>query len=97
MFYVYILLCSDNSFYTGHTDDLEKRLYQHEQGTFECYTKSRRPWKLVFQNVFTTRNEAFCAERQIKGWSRNKKEAMTRGDWNEVSNLASRSVGKNKK
>jgi predicted GIY-YIG superfamily endonuclease len=94
MFYVYILLCSDNSYYTGHTDNLEQRLYQHNRGVFDCYTKSKRPCKLIFKQLVATRTEAFSAERQIKGWSRKKKEALIRGDWNEVSLLASRSIRK---
>jgi predicted GIY-YIG superfamily endonuclease len=88
LFFVYILHCSDNSYYTGHTDNLEKRFYEHQFGSFDCYTKKRRPCKLVFHQSFTSRIEALRAECQIKGWSRNKKEAMIRGDWNEVSNLA---------
>lgn len=89
-FFVYILKCSDTSYYTGHTDNLEKRLAEHAQGTHpSCYTFNRRPVHLVFQQPFGTREEALAAERQIKGWSRAKKEAMMRGDWQEVSKLAS--------
>jgi len=87
-FWVYILQCSDGSYYTGHTDDLGKRFYQHQSGALEGYTHSRRPVKLIFQQMFSTRDEAFAAERKIKGWSRKKKEAMMRGDWEEVSRLA---------
>ena len=88
-FHVYILKCADNSYYTGHTDDLEKRLSQHRQQYFKsCYTATRLPVKLVFCQEFATREEALASERQIKGWSRKKKEAMMRGDWNEVSRLA---------
>ncbi|MHC1783340.1 MAG: GIY-YIG nuclease family protein [Anaerolineaceae bacterium] len=88
-FWVYILRCSDGSYYTGHTDDLEIRLSQHQLCDVEgCYTQSRRPVKLIFYQEFPTRDEAFAAERQIKGWSRAKKEAMIKGDWDEVSRLA---------
>jgi predicted GIY-YIG superfamily endonuclease len=87
-FWVYILQCSDGSYYTGHTDNLEARLHQHDAGTFEGYTHSRRPVKLVYQQMFSTREDAFAAEWKIKGWSRKKKEAMMRGDWGEVSRLA---------
>ena len=88
-FYVYILLCSDSSFYTGQTDNLEKRIYEHIAGKIAgCYTFNRRPIKLVYFHEFPTREEALAAERQIKGWSHKKKEAMIQGDWAEVSRLA---------
>ncbi len=88
-FYVYILKCSDNSYYTGHTDNLEQRLSQHQQRYFRtCYTATRLPVELLYCQEFPTREEALTSERQIKGWSRKKKEAMMRGDWNEVSRLA---------
>ena len=88
-FWVYILRCADNSYYTGHTDNLENRIAQHHQGYFPtCYTYKRRPLELVFSQPFTTRVEALTSEQQIKGWSRKKKEAMMRGDWAEVSRLA---------
>ena len=88
-FWVYILRCADNSYYTGHTDNLENRIAQHHQGYFPtCYTYKRRPLELVFSQPFPTRIEALTCEQQIKGWSRKKKEAMIRGDWVEVSRLA---------
>ena len=88
-FWVYILRCADNSYYTGHTDNLEKRIGEHETGAIpSCYTFKRRPLKLVFSQDCATREEALAAEQQIKGWSRKKKEAMMRGDWAEVSRLA---------
>lgn len=88
-FWVYILRCQDGSYYTGHTDDLERRVAEHISGKDRgSYTCNRRPVTLVFSKTFTTREEALAAERQIKGWSRKKKEAMMRGDWAEVSRLA---------
>ncbi|NOQ81831.1 MAG: GIY-YIG nuclease family protein [Methylophaga sp.] len=88
-FWVYILECRDSSCYTGHTDNLEKRIQQHHSGEFHsCYTFSRRPLQLVFSQEVATREQALASERQIKGWSRKKKEAMMRGDWSEVSRLA---------
>jgi putative endonuclease len=87
-FWVYILRCSDASYYTGHTDNLQLRIAKHQSGEFETYTLSRRPVELVFVQECGSRIEALMAERQIKGWSRKKKEAMIRGDWNEVSRLA---------
>jgi predicted GIY-YIG superfamily endonuclease len=88
MFWVYILRCSDGSYYTGHTDNLEKRINEHQTGERETYTRFRRPVELVFQQPFATREDAFYAERKIKRWSRKKKEAMMLGDWEEVSRLS---------
>lgn len=87
-FWVYILKCSDNSYYTGHTDNLETRVGQHQTGACDGYTASRLPVQLVWSQECSTREEALAAEMQIKGWSRKKKEAMMRGDCAEVSRLA---------
>ncbi|TBR11966.1 MAG: GIY-YIG nuclease family protein [Rugosibacter sp.] len=92
-FWVYILRCADGSYYTGHTDNLEKRIGEHETGAISsCYTFKRRPLQLVFSQDCATREEALAAEQQIKGWSRKKKEAMMRGNWAEVSRLAKSSA-----
>ena len=88
-FWVYMLRCSDSSYYTGHTDNLDNRIAQHNAGTIPtCYTFGRRPLECIFTQEFPTREEALASEQQIKGWSRRKKEAMIRGDWAEVSRLA---------
>ncbi len=88
-FWVYILRCADGSYYTGHTDDLQRRIAEHQHGVaMNCYTFKRRPLSLVFSQPFVSRTAALAAEQQIKGWSRAKKEAMMRGDWSEVSRLA---------
>ncbi|MBX3300920.1 MAG: GIY-YIG nuclease family protein [Nitrospira sp.] len=84
-FWVYILHCADGSYYTGHTDDLERRLAEHRTGQVAGYTATRRPVTLIFSEEFSTREEAVASERRIKGWSRKKKETMMRGDWAEVS------------
>jgi predicted GIY-YIG superfamily endonuclease len=88
VFNVYILECSDKSLYTGQTDNLEARLSAHCRGTFRGYTSSRRPLRLLFTEEFATREEALAAERQIKGWRRAKKLALTNGDWDEIRRLA---------
>jgi putative endonuclease len=88
MFWVYILRCSDGSYYTGHTDNLERRMGQYQAGECAGYIATRLPVELVWSQETRTREEALSAERQIKGWSRKKKEAMIRGDWEEVSRLA---------
>ena len=87
-FWIYILHCADNSYYTGHTDNLENRISQHQLGTYPCYTSSRLPITLVWSQECATREEALAAELQIKGWSRKKKQAMMRNDWKEVALLA---------
>lgn len=79
-FYVYILRCNDGSYYTGHTDDLEKRIAQHHAGVVKCYTSLRLPVELVFAQEFPSRGDALAAERQIKNWSRKKKAALIRED-----------------
>jgi tRNA/rRNA methyltransferase len=78
-FFTYILRCSDKSYYVGHTDELERRLTQHETGTPHGYTSTRRPVKLIWFQEFPTREEAKAAEAQIKKWSRRKKEALIEG------------------
>jgi putative endonuclease len=78
---IYILKCSDGSYYTGLTKDLEERLKYHENGTYpESYTFSRRPVKLVWNIITESYQDAFQWEHRIKGWSRVKKEALIRGD-----------------
>jgi putative endonuclease len=89
-FWVYILRCADNSYYTGHADNLEERISKHQTGETRGYTSTRLPVKVVFSEHFPTRGEALACEQQIKGWSRKKKEALMRGDWAEVSRLARR-------
>ena len=87
-FYLYILKCRNGEYYIGHTDNLEQRMSEHNLGSINnCYTKNRRPLELVFYEVFPTRDDAFHAERQIKGWSRNKKEAFIRDDWERIKYL----------
>ncbi len=90
-FYVYILLCSDGSFYIGHTDNMEVRLSAHEQKLFpRCYTAKRLPVKLVFVEAAASRYEALVAERQMKNWSRLKKQALIDGDLELLRKLAKR-------
>ena len=85
-FYVYMLRCSDGSYYVGHTDDLEKRIGQHNDGIYGGYTETRRPVRLVFTCDFSTREQE--RELQLNGWSRAKKEALIREDWDELRRLA---------
>ena len=93
-FWAYMLHCADHSFYVGHTDDLDARLSAHQTASIPGYTSTRLPVKLVWSSDFPTRYEAIQAERQIKGWSRAKKLALIRGDWNLISELARNSEEK---
>ena len=83
-FCAYILRCSDGRYYTGHTDDLERRIAQHQQGEFCSFTSRRRPVHLVWSENFSSRLEALEAERVVGGWSKAKKEALIAGDWLKV-------------
>lgn len=87
-FTLYILECADGSFYIGHTDDLDRRMSQHDQGKGCIYTSTRRPLKLIHGEGFETRHEALTMERKLKGWSRAKKRAYMAGDWKAVGDLA---------
>ena len=86
-FWVYMLRCGDGSYYTGHTDALEQRLDQHASMR-GSYTSTRKPLTLVFAQNFSSREEALAMELRIKGWCRAKKEALIRGDWQEIRRLA---------
>ena len=91
MFWVYLLKCADKSYYAGHTDHLENRLAQHHGKEIPtCYTATRLPVTLAYSQEFSTRMEALASERQIKGWSRKKKEALIKGDWAALSFHAKR-------
>ena len=87
----YILLCSDGSYYVGSTrSSLDKRIAEHNAGTFDGYTAQRRPLRLVFSQDFDRITDAVAAERQLKGWSRAKKEALIAGDFETIRLLAQR-------
>ena len=88
-YYVYIVQCSDGLYYTGVTNDLERRLWEHNTGFVErCFTIKRRPVTLKYYQHFYDINNAIAWEKQIKGWSRKKKEALFKNDWEEIKKLA---------
>jgi predicted GIY-YIG superfamily endonuclease len=88
-FYVYVLRCRDGSYYVGHTDNIENRLAAHHSGAIpDCYTHDLRPVELVICQEFQTRQEAFERERQVKGWSRAKKEALIAGKMRRLEVLS---------
>ena len=86
--YTYILECSDGSFYTGSTQNIEQRLFQHQNGEGANHTKKRLPVKLVFVEEFDRIDEAFQREKQVQGWSRKKKLALIEGDWERLKELS---------
>ena len=87
--HLYILKCADGSYYTGVTNNLERRLSEHENGDDpKSYTYNKRPVKLVFIEEFSDPHVAFAKEKQIKGWSRKKKEALIKGEWEELKRLS---------
>jgi len=90
--YVYMLRCADSSFYVGSAtgDDLSPRINQHNAGSYPGYTFTRRP---VWSEYFDRITDGIAAERQIKGWSRAKKEALIRSDWEGISRLSRRRGG----
>jgi putative endonuclease len=92
--YVYMLQCADGSFYFGSTtgDDTSQRVDKHNAGAYPD-TYSRRPVVLVWSEYFDRITDGIAAERQLKGWSRAKKEALVRSDWKAVSQFARRRAG----
>ena len=90
MAWVYILKCSDDSYYVGSTTNLEARLWQHGEGTGAQYTRHRLPVELVFAHECALVAEAFWLEKRIQGWSRAKREALIRGDFDAIRTLAKR-------
>ena len=86
--YMYILECSDGSYYTGSTNDLERRLEQHQNGEGANHTKKHLPVKLLYYEEFQRIDEAFYREKQVQGWSRKKKEALINGNPGLLPQLA---------
>jgi len=88
-YYVYIVECKDGSYYTGITNDYERRLWEHNTGIDKkCYTFERRPVELKYCVHCEDVNQAIEWEKQIKGWSRKKKQALFKDDWKEIQRLA---------
>ena len=94
--FVYMLKCSDDSYYVGSAsgDDLSIRVAQHQSGAYPGYTWSRRPVRLAWSEHFDRITDAIAVERQIKGWSRAKKEALIESDWSAVQQFAKRRGGR---
>lgn len=89
LYYVYILRCSDNTYYTGVTNDVVRRFNEHQEGKdSNSYTFKRKPVQLVFYTEFSNIEVAIEKEKQIKKWSKNKKEALIDGKYELLPNLA---------
>ena len=87
-FRCYIRRCADGKYYTGHTDDLDRRIAEHTVGGHCTFTSKRRPVQLIWCTDFPSRYEALDAELKVKKWSRAKKEALAARDWERVSYFA---------
>lgn len=86
--YMYILECADGSYYTGSTKDLERRMWEHQNGLGANHTAKRLPVKLVYCEECDRIDDAFYREKQVQGWSRKKKEALMASDYNQIHLLA---------
>ena len=91
-FFVYILRCGDDSLYVGHTDDLERRWAQHQSGEIPGYTADHQPLELVHWEECGERIDALERERQLKRWTKAKKEALIAGRMKNLHELARRRV-----
>lgn len=87
-YFVYIVECSDHSFYTGITNNLERRISEHNSGLLKGFTSKRLPVKLVYSERLLDINQAIKFEKQIKGWSRKKKQALIDGDFELLIKLS---------
>ncbi len=83
-----MLHCRGGYFYVGHTDDIDRRIGEHKSGLIPGFTANHQPVELVWSDQFSNREDAKAAERKLKGWSRAKKLALIRGDWDRISDLA---------
>ena len=90
MWYTYILKCADSSFYIGHTNDLAERLSKHNAGRGPKWTACRLPVQLAYQEYHENEEFAIKREKQIKKWSRSKKEALIEGDTKKLKSLSKR-------
>jgi putative endonuclease len=90
--WVYMLRCSDGSYYVGSArgETLDKRMAEHQSGALGGYTSTRRPVELVWSEWFQSITDAIAVERQIKGWNRAKKKALIAGGYNKLPEMAKR-------
>ncbi len=86
--YMYILRCNDDSYYTGSTINLKKRLKEHQSGNGANHTASRLPVELVYYEKHSRIDMAYEREKQVQGWRREKKEALINGEWERLPKLS---------
>jgi len=86
--WMYILLCADGTYYTGSTNDIDSRLYQHQNWEGAKYTKNRIPVTMVYSEEYDRIDDAYFREKQVQGWSRKKKEALINGIFEDLNELA---------
>ena len=94
MAWTYILECSDGTYYVGSTVDLAARLWQHSEDLGAAYTRRRRPVRQAWSAEFDRIDEAFAFEKRVQGWSRRKREALIRGEWDVVQDASRRRGGR---
>ena len=88
-YFVYILHCNNGAYYVGITNDLERRVYEHQNGlNHKAFTHDKRPVNLVFHERFGDVNQAILFEKQVKGWRRAKKEALINRQWHLLPELS---------
>ncbi len=88
MAWMYILECADGSYYVGSTKDIERRLWEHQSGLGAKYTSQRLPVKLVYSEEYERVADAFAREKQVQNWSRAKREALIKGEYDSLPDLA---------
>lgn len=86
--YMYILFCSNGKYYTGSTKNLEKRIFEHNNGEGANFTRKHLPVRLIYFEEFARIDDAFYREKQVQGWSRKKKEALINGDQKKLPDLS---------
>jgi putative endonuclease len=92
-YFVYIIECKDSCYYTGMTNNLDERLWQHNEGIDKnCFTYKRRPVILKYFEHFTDVHQAIAREKQLKGWGRKKKQALFTGDYDLLKELSQRKI-----
>lgn len=96
MAWMYILECADGSYYVGSTIDLERRLWEHQEGLGARYTSRRLPFKLVYSEEYDRVEDAFRREKQVQNWGRAKREALISGKHEMLPELAKKDFAKGK-
>ena len=82
--YMYILECSDGTYYTGYTMDLDKRIVEHQEGKGANHTKERLPIRLLYVEEYQKIYSAYYRKKQIQGWKRDKKQALMEGKFGDL-------------